>query len=303
MIYNELSTINIFCEFDDFCKKFLPFWKKQLIKSGKQKRADRKDCLSTSEIMTILILFQTSGYKNFKAFYTGHFKNILKLYFSKLPCYNRFLDIEKKAFIPLLTFLQYKNSMSKKTDIYYVDSTPLTVCRNQRIHRHKTFKGIAKRGKSSMGWFYGFKLHILTNSMGEIMSFKITKGNVHDNKPVIELARNLTGRLFGDKGYLGKKLKEKLKNQSLNIVTKVRSNMKKKYEESLSKLDKFLLSKRGMIETTIGQIKEQTNITTTKIKNKFNYFINIISSLVAYQMKPNKPKLHLARVEMQEVIG
>ena len=132
--------------------------------------------------------------------------------------------------------------------------------------------------------------------MGEIMSFKITKGNVHDNKPVEELAKNLKGKLFGDKGYLGKKLKENLKNQGLDIFTKVRSNMKKKYEELLSKLDKFLLSKRGMIETTIGQIKEQTNITTTKIKNKFNYFINILSSLIAYQLKPNKPKLHLARV-------
>lgn len=303
MLNNELPIINIFCEIDDFCKKFIPFWKKQLIESGKQKRADRTDCLSISEIMTILICYQNSKIKNFKSFYYTIARNSLIKYFPNLPSYNRFLDVEKKAFIPLIAFLQYKNQSSIRTDIYYVDSTPLPVCKNQRIHRHKTFKGIAKRGKSSMGWFFGFKLHIITNSMGELISFQLTKGNVHDNRPVTELVKNLMGKLFGDKGYLGKKLKETLKQQGLDIITKVRSNMKKKYEKSLSKQDKFLLSKRGIIETVIGQIKEQTNITTTKIKNKFNYFINVISSLIAYQLKPNKPKLHLAGIEFQKMVS
>jgi hypothetical protein len=73
----------------------------------------------------------------------------------------------------------------KETGIYYIDSTPLPVCKNQRIHRHRTFKGVAERGYSSMGWFYGFKLHLVANNNGEIMNFQISKGNTFDNKQYI----------------------------------------------------------------------------------------------------------------------
>jgi hypothetical protein len=113
-----------------------------------------------------------------------------------------FLKKEQKVIVPLLAFIQYKKG--KETGIYYIDSTPLPVCKNQRIHRHKTFKNIAKRDMSSMGWFYGFKLHLIINNLGELMNFKVTKGNVFDNTPILDLISKikLGGKLFGYKGYL-----------------------------------------------------------------------------------------------------
>ena len=292
MIHNEIQIINIFCEIDDFCKKFLPYWKKHLISN---KKRNRESVLSISEIMTIMVLYQSSKYKDFKTFYETIINYFLKKYFKKTLSYNRFLTIEKKALIPLLAFLQYKKG--KKTGIYYVDSTPLSVCKNQRIKRHKTFKGVAERGKSSMGWFYGFKLHLIINSQGEIISFKITKGNVNDIKPVKDMAKGLSGKMFGDRGYISQELKEKLKKEKLDFITKIRQNMKKKAKYKISNHDKFLLSKRGIVETVIGQIKDMTNICTTKIKNKFNYFVNLFSALVFYTMKRRKPRLNIGVIE------
>ena len=83
-----------------------------------------------------------------------------------------------------------------------MDSTTLKVCRNQRIHNHKVFKGLAERGKSSMGWFYGFKLHLIINDKGEILAFQLTPGNVADVSMVDMLSQEIIGKMFGDKGYI-----------------------------------------------------------------------------------------------------
>lgn len=284
MITNELAIINIFFKVDEFCKVFIPVWNKYLIENNRKRYKLRVDTLSESELITIEILYQLSGYKNFKEFYNNTVYFILKSYFPNIPSYKRLIDLKYKIMVPLLFYIQYNRGT--ETGIYYIDSTPLPVCKNQRINNHKTFKGLAERGKTSMGWFFGFKLHLVINDKQEIMNIKITKGNVFDNQVIDDLSKDLKGKLFGDRGYISKKEKlKKLEERELILITKSRKNMKIKQEDSLSEEDRSLLSKRNIIETVIGEIKRLTNICTTRIKNVYNYFVNILSSICAYQLK------------------
>lgn len=287
-----IQVTPIFCLVDDFCKNILPEFRKRLIGDGKKIRV-RTDCLSESEIITILIWFNLSGFKCFKHFYLSC-RPDLQRYFPKIPCYERFVILQKKSFIWMSLFLRFiTEKTSQRTDVYYIDSTFLEVCKNQRIYRHKTFKGLAQRGVSSCGWFYGFKLHLITNHIGEIISFAITKGNISDQNMTTKLAKKLSGFLFGDKGYLSAKTTSELLKQGLHLITKVRQNMKPK---PISKANKFLLKKRGIIETIFGQLKDFRHLVHTKYRSKINYFTNVLSALLAYMLNPNKPKICLNRV-------
>src|SRR3954454_20233614 len=144
--------------------------------------------------------------------------------FPGLPCYEHFVGLQKSVFVPLVFFLL--SHLGNKTGVYYIDSTALPVCDNHRINRHKVFADLAQRGKTSMGWFFGFKLHLVFNNRHEIVALKLTPGNVHDTTPVPALTRELTGKLFGDKGYIGQKLAEDLLRRGLTLFTRVRRNMK-----------------------------------------------------------------------------
>src|SRR4051795_8338199 len=134
-------------------------------------------------------------------------------------------------------------------------------CDNHRISRHKVFADLAQRGKTSMGWFFGFKLHLVFNTDNEIVALKLTPGNVHDTTPVPALTRELTGKLFGDQGSIGQKLAEDLLRRGLTLFTRIRKNMK---ALPISLEDKALLNARNMAETIIGQIKEFSSLNLSK---------------------------------------
>lgn len=173
------NLVEIFVSVDEFCKIFIPEWNKRLIANGEKKRC-RASRLSFSEIITILIMFQQSKYRNFKAFYIENSKINLKKEFPNLLSYNRFVELIPRVTVPLCAYLQSRRKASE--GIAFIDSTSVVVCHNKRIRAHKVFKGLAKRGKSTMGWFYGFKLHLVCNHNGELVSCQITPGNVDDKK-------------------------------------------------------------------------------------------------------------------------
>ncbi len=168
----------------------------------------------------------------------------------------------------------------------------MEVCHNRRIHSHKVFKGIAERGKSSTGWFYGFKLHLVINDKGEILSFYLTPGNVDDRNPkVIEsLAKELFGKLFGDKGYLSKKISNILFSKGIQLITKLKKNMKNKL---MIMEDKIFLRKRAIIETINDHLKNICQIEHSRHRSLTNFMVNIVSGLVAYSFLPKKPSLKL----------
>ena len=212
--------------------------------------------------------------------------DVLRQYFPGMPCYERFVTIQKSVFMPLMFFLFSR--LGQKTGIYYIDSTALPVCHNRRISRHQTFAGLAARGKTSMGWFFGFKLHLVFNQLNEIVALKITPGNVADTKAVPFLTKTLVGKLFGDKGYIGKNLAEQLLRHGLALLTRVRKNMK---SWPLSMTDKMLLNARNLAETIIDHLKAFSSLNLPKHRSPLNAFLHILAALTAYQINPIKPNL------------
>lgn len=209
-----MEFLTIYVEVDEFWKEFEPIYKKQMISAGTKKR-DRQGKLSVSEIMTILIVFQTSHFRTFKHFYQ-HLQNNHRQDFPDLISYKRFVDWIGRMSLPLFAYLQSK-CFGEVTGISFIDSTSLKVCRNKRIPRNRVFKDIATRGKTTMGWFFGFKLHLIINDKGELLNFTVTQGHVDDRKPVDRLTSKLSGKMFGDKGGLVKRYLKNFGRKVLNL--------------------------------------------------------------------------------------
>ena len=283
------SLLEMFCDVDDFCKEFLPIWNKQLLSSG-QKQRQRARSLTISEIMTILIAFHQSHYCDFKAYYA---EQVLKHWRSEFPglvSYTRFVEYIPSALVPLIMYLR-TCCLGHCSGISFIDSTSLDVCLNQRIHSHKVFAGLAERGKSSLGWFFGFKLHLVVNDQGELLQCCITPGNVDDRKPVLRLVKKLFGKLFGDKGYLSQALAHSLREMfNIQLITKLRANMK---NQLMILSDRILLRRRAIIETIIDQLKNISQIEHSRHRSITNFFVNVLCGLIAYCRRPSKPSLGL----------
>lgn len=275
-------VVEIFCDIDDFCKSFYPAYESFLLLNRNRQR-NRPCRVQASEIMTIVVLFHMSHYRTFKDFFHNCILREMHSYFPNMVSYNRFVEIQTSVAHALIVYMKCK--AGKETGVYYVDSTPLAVCHNKRILRHKVFKDIAKRGKTSMGWFFGSKLHLVLNHQGEIMNFCITPGNVDDRKPLTQLLKDLKGIACGDKGYLSVEKAKTLAQKGITMVTRVKKNMKKRI---LSCFQKYCLSKRGMIETVIDQLKNLYQIQHTRHRNPSNFFTNLLAGLAAYTFKTNK---------------
>jgi len=283
-----MSVLELFCAVDDFCQSFEPKWHQQCIANGTKQR-HRARQLTTSEIMTILILFHQSHYRTFKAFYSEHVAVELCADFPGLVSYSRFVEFFPSVVVPLCAYLH--SCFGACTGISFVDSTPLSVCHTRRIQQHRVFRGLAARGKNSVGWFYGLKLHLLFNDCGELLNMTITPGNVDDRKPVPQLIQRLFGKLFGDKGYLSQPLfQELLSKLSVQLITPRRSNMK---PELLTWNDKLRLRKRAIVETIIDQLKNISQIEHTRHRSPLNFFVNVLCGLIAYCHQPKKPSLQL----------
>ncbi|MEP8782010.1 IS982 family transposase, partial [Enterobacter ludwigii] len=195
------KLVEVFCDVDDFSAVFIPEWEKTLLTDGTRKR-QRSGRMTMSEVMTIIIFFQMSHHRDFKNFYTGYLSRFYTAEFPNLLSYTRFLEVMPTALVPLCSY--FASLKSEPTGIEFVDSTSIKVCHNLRIHRHKTLSGLASRGKGTMGWFYGFKLHLIVNHQGGIVAAKITPANIHDTKPVADMAFSPMDKLYADKGYISK---------------------------------------------------------------------------------------------------
>jgi transposase len=291
------SLIVLFCLVDDFCQQFIPDWEKQLIASGLKKRR-RDGQLSLSEIMTIYIHFHQSHYRDFKNYYLHHVNQHLRHLFPRLVSYSRFISVIKMSIIPLCIFTQ--TLAGESTGIYFVDSMVIKACHIKREKQNKVFKGVAKKAKSSTGWFYGFKLHLVINDKGEIMSFKITAGNVDDRKPVIDLVDDLLGKLIGDRGYLSKGLADFLMEKGLQLITKIKKNMENKF---MQVIDKLLLKKRAIIETVNDQLKNIAQIEHTRHRSQWHFAANILAALCAYSLQPKKPSIRSSQPVLYNMLS
>jgi DDE family transposase len=284
-----MDILRLFYDCDEFCREFLPQLQVHQLAQRHRPR-ERERTLSVSEVMTIVILFQTSGFRNFKTFYLHYVCPQLPRAFPHLVSYSRFVELEAEVLVPLAAFLTTR--FGTCTGISFVDSTPLKVCHNLRIRSHKVFKGVAQRGVSSTGWFYGFKVHLVINEQGDLLAVMFTPGNVDDRKPVPKLARRLFGKLFGDRGYISADLFTRLWQQGVQVVTRLKKQMK---NQLLPLLDKILLRKRTLIETVNDQLKNICHLEHSRHRSVTNFVVNVLAALIAYTYQEKKPSLHFPK--------
>lgn len=272
---------------DEFCKFFEEWFRKSTIsnnhKRRKKRRGVRKTWLHLSEIATIVILFHTSGYKCFKEYYSYirmHHGNDFK----NLVCYDRFVSLMKRAF-PVLT-LMLRALLGKATEVMFLDSTPYVVSKMSRASRHKVFKDMAAISKNSVGWYFGLKLHFLFNIHGEIVNLRVTKANVDDRIGARDLLQELIGKVFGDRGYIGKDFFKSMYESGVHIVTKIKAKMK---NILMDIWDKFYLKKRSIVESIFSSIKSCNTFEHSRHRSVQNAFCHILSALISYQLRSDKP--------------
>ena len=281
-----MNLVELFCHVDDFCQAFERQWIGHQLTTGRRRRR-RAGRLCLSEIMTLLIWFHQSHYRDFKAFYLHQVCRHLRDAFPRLVSYGRFVELMPSTLIPLCAYLRYCQGAC--TGISFIDSTPVAVCHPQRRHQHRLFADQAQWGKSSTGWFFGFKLHVVVNDQGHLLNVALTPANVDDRQPVPGLVQDLFGKLFADRGYISKKLGNQLRTLfDLQLITKLRSNMK---NQLLPMADKLLLRKRAIIETIIDQLKNISQIEHTRHRSPVNFMVNLLGGLIAYCHQPKKPAL------------
>ena len=271
-----------------FANHFLPVLEQHLLTSGVIKRR-RERSLSISEVMTIVIHFHQSHYRNFKAYYCEHVLTHLRSEFPGLVSYYALCGIHPFGLTSALCFFQ-RTCLGDCTGVSFIDATALDVCLNQRIASHKVFAGLAERGKTSTGWFFGFKLHLVINDRGELLNIYLTPGNVDDRKPVPKLLSKLFGKVFGDKGYVSQPLREFLRQTfGVQLITKLKSNAKNHLPMPL--MDRILLRKRAIVESVIDQLKNISQIEHSRHRSVTNFLVNLLCGLIAYTRQPKKPSL------------
>ena len=279
-MFPESKVTEIYCMADDFCKEFTLQQEKYMIKDMKTMHRNKPNRMSDAEIMIILILFHSGGFRCFKHYYKEYVCKHLKHLFPRQVSYNRFVELEKEVLLPMTIFIK-KVLLGTCTGISFVDSTPLCVCRNQRILIHKTFEGLAERGRCSMGWFFGFKLHLIINDKGE----NFTPGNVDDWEPLEQgkFLKNIKGKLCADKVYIGQALFE---NLFLNGIHNMRNSL-------MSIADRILLRKRTLIETANDELKNIAQIEYSRHRSFSNVIANSLSAIAAYCFFEKKPAIFI----------
>ncbi len=293
LIYSKITEI--FCIVDEFCKEYDQIVNKALLGTP----AKRPSIMSKSEVITISILFQLSGFRTFKHFYIFYLQKHMKDEFPNTVSYNRFTELVGQNLMAMSLFLK-TCCLGECTGISFVDSTPIRVCKPKRINSNKVFKGIATTGKSTMGWFHGFKLHIVINDKGEILNFTITQANVDDRSPLKKKSflDKIYGKLYADKGYIGKDLMQLLFADGLHLITHIKNNMK---NSLMSLSDKILLRKRSIIETVNDELKNICHIEHSRHRSFTNFLSNIVAGLIAYSFLPKKPSIKYRTVNKNQL--
>lgn len=302
------KVIEIFCIIDEFDKNLNVELAKNLQlpshdSNGKHDR-NRKGRLSESEIMTILVCYHFGTYRNFKEYYLNCIRGKFRREFPNAVSYNRFVELMPRVFFKMMMFMKLY-AFGKCSGISFVDSTMIPVCHNVRRYFNKVFKGLARNGKGTMGWCHGFKLHLLCNDSGEVITFCLTGANVDDrDKRVWEVfTKELYGKEFADRGYINKELFEHLFDQGIHLVQGLKTNMKNKL---IPMWDKILLRKRYIIECINELLKNKANLVHSRHRSIHNFMMNLCSALTAYCFFENKPEalpVHIEKAKQLELFA
>ncbi len=278
---NDITTM--FCFVYDFIKQLDV--KTASARIGGARSRGPKPRMQLSEVMTILLFYHVSSYDCFKHYYC---EKILRDHHRdfNLVSYQQFVKLIPLA-MPLVIVL-LRSMLRSCTGISFADATSIEVCKTYRINRHRTFAGLAARGKTTKGWFFGFKLHLVIAPTGELVKVKFTPGNRDDRKALETMTDGLFGKVCGDRGYIGKDFATRLADKGIQIITRLKKGMK---NVLMDIDDKMLLLKRSLIETVIGKIKFLGKFEHSRHRSISNAFVHMIASLINYQSLDNKPSI------------
>jgi len=296
---NEVT--DIFYLIDEFSKEFdLTTSNYHLVEDTGKKRRNKPNRMSDSEVMTILVAFHLSGMRNLKAYYLFYVSKHLGSEFPKLVSYTRFVELQQRVVLPLVLFLKACR-MGKCTGISFIDSTTLKVCHIKREKQNRVFTDTATKGNGTLGWFFGFKLHLIINDKGEIISFVITQGNIDDRKPLSmeSFIKNVSGKLYGDRGYISQELAQILFIDGIQLVYKMRNNMK---GGEIPLTDRIMLRKRAVIESVNDELKNICQIEHTRHRSFTNFITNLIAGLLAYSFLPKKPAIKVDIINDKQLV-
>ncbi len=245
-IITEDKVIEIFYMADEYSKEFSKVRQKYSLEEGRndgKRRRNKPNRMSDAEIMVILILFHTGGFRCFKHFYLEYVNRHMRHLFPVLSSYSRFVELEKEVALCLALFIK-DVLLGKCTGISFTDS--------------------------------------------EILNFMITPGNTDDRDPLRNerYVQDIRGKLCGDRGYIGKALFELLFINGIQLVTRVRNNMRNMLMRAE---DKILLRKRAVIETVNDELKNIAQIEHSRHRSFNNFIVNILSAIAAYCFFPKKP--------------
>lgn len=293
---DEIQIIELFCLVDNFAERFKQLCSQKQLPYQKKKIRNRACRVSLSEVMTILLLFHRSNYRTFKHFYLQQVQIHWNHLFPNIVKYSRFIQLMSQAFFPMFCFVKEHQGAWK--DLQFVDSTVLTSCHVKRASSHRTFRNSARWGKTTTGWFFGFKLHLVINQYAEIVAFQLTSGNIDDRKPIPEMLKPMKGKVFADRGYISEKLRKSLLKFGILLITKLKKNMKNKL---MTIYDKLMLRKRALIESVHNLLKSGCQIEHHRHRSQWNFLSNLFSGLAAYCLNPNKPRLYFSEQEIEKL--
>jgi len=271
-----------YCLVDDFIKNLQGNF--PAINSSKAKPGV-SNYLSISEVLTIIIGYHKSCCDCFKHYY----QEVIMRYHTKdfkLVSYAHFSKLIGKS-MPYLTILLH-HLLKQCSGLSFVDSTSIAVCKNYRIYSHKVFIGLATRSKTTKGWFFGLKLHLIIDAEGNLLKVSFSSGNKDDRKGLKGMIRGIFGKLYGDRGYLSQELFKHLYDKGIHLVTRVKKNMKNLL---MPLADKLLLLKRALVETVIGKLKFLDKFEHSRHRSVTNAFSHMLSCLISYQLQENKPSI------------
>lgn len=287
----EEKMIELYIEIDDLYQEYLSYQCTQSSSLFTQVSSTRKPRMIGLEVATILVCYHLSGYKNFEYYYKQVIQGSYKSYFPNSLSYSRFVCLISRALPLLVLWSLHSCAKSLRTGYYFIDSKKLQVCHLKREKQHTTFKEFARKGKTSTGWFYGLKIHLVINHLGEIVSFIFTPGNVADNnqKLLQLLLKDLNGYVVGDKGYYTK-LFQTFYEQGLHLVLRPKKKMKAlPIDPKLVSLNK----QRAVIESVNDILMTVCDIEHTRHRNPINALCHMIGAIIAYQSLKNKPNVYI----------
>ena len=246
-----------------------------------------RSAMSLADTLKLVLAYHSEvhQFKHFKAFHQ-YVSQHQREQFPNLLSYSRTNCLRCKVYQLLEALFGF--NLGKPTADNLIDSTRIPTTKRHRGKRKRKMLTKANFGYTWSGYYFGFKLHLIINSFGEIIRTEITPAKISDVSQVKKMCQGMTGNLYGDRGYVGKDLREEVENEfGVHLKAKPRKNMSGDY---LSKRDKKFLRKcRNIIETVIGMLKRSHDLEHSRHRSNNGFYSNLWGALVAYSFRLDKP--------------